>query len=66
MACLTSAVLILAPARVPRIGRLFGKNRYSNPAMFTDVTSGSNPYEKCEGFYAAEGWDPVTGLGTPM
>jgi tripeptidyl-peptidase I len=39
---------------------------YANPSMFTDVTSGSNPYQKCSGFSAAAGWDPVTGLGTPI
>ena len=26
---------------------------YANPQMFTDVTEGSNPYEKCDGFYAS-------------
>ena len=39
---------------------------YANPQMFTDITEGSNPYEKCAGFFAAPGWDPVTGLGTPL
>ena len=39
---------------------------YANPQMFTDITEGSNPYEKCSGFTAAVGWDPVTGLGTPL
>jgi len=39
---------------------------YENPQMFTDVTSGSNPYEKCDGFYASPSWDPVTGWGTPI
>ena len=34
---------------------------YANPGMFTDITTGSNPYQKCDGFVAAEGWDPVTG-----
>jgi tripeptidyl-peptidase-1 len=34
--------------------------------MFTDITDGSNPYEKCAGFTATTGWDPVTGLGTPL
>jgi len=34
--------------------------------MFTDVIEGSNPYQKCDGFYATTGWDPVTGLGTPI
>lgn len=28
---------------------------YANPQAFTDITSGSNPYEKCEGFQAATG-----------
>jgi tripeptidyl-peptidase I len=35
-------------------------------SMFVDVTEGSNPYEKCDGFYASAGWDPVTGWGTPV
>lgn len=39
---------------------------YANPQMFTDITAGSNPYQKCQGFQAAPGWDPVTGLGTPI
>jgi tripeptidyl-peptidase-1 len=39
---------------------------YAHPEMFTDITEGSNPYEKCDGFYAAAGWDPVTGMGTPL
>lgn len=39
---------------------------YANPTMFTDVVSGSNPYQLCAGFQAAAGWDPVTGLGTPI
>ncbi|KAF8265638.1 peptidase S8/S53 domain-containing protein, partial [Lactarius quietus] len=30
-----------------------------------DITSGSNPGCKTEGFLAISGWDPVTGLGTP-
>jgi len=39
---------------------------YAHPEMFTDITEGSNPYEKCDGFQAAKGWDPVTGMGTPL
>jgi len=31
---------------------------YSNPSAFTDITSGSNPYQKCAGFQATTGWDP--------
>ncbi|KAF7359983.1 Serine protease S53 [Mycena venus] len=34
-------------------------------AAFTDITSGNNPGCNTNGFYAAPGWDPVTGLGTP-
>mmetsp|Transcript_7266 Transcript_7266/g.7976 ORF Transcript_7266/g.7976 Transcript_7266/m.7976 type:complete len:554 (+) Transcript_7266:29-1690(+) len=33
---------------------------------FNDITIGNNPSGCCgEGFYCQEGWDPVTGLGTP-
>lgn len=39
---------------------------YAHPDMFTDVTSGSNPDGCCDGFEASAGWDPVTGLGTPI
>ena len=42
-----------------------------NPALytslhtaFTDITSGNNPGCSTQGFYAAPGWDPVTGWGT--
>ncbi|OGM51265.1 aorsin [Aspergillus bombycis] len=38
---------------------------YANPGVFFDVTKGSNPGCGTEGFPAAKGWDPVTGLGTP-
>ena len=34
-------------------------------AALNDVTSGSNPGCNTNGFPAASGWDPVTGLGTP-
>jgi tripeptidyl-peptidase-1 len=38
---------------------------YSHPEMFNDVTIGSNPGCGTQGFPAAPGWDPVTGVGTP-
>ena len=38
---------------------------YANPAAFNDITSGNNPGCGGDGFAAAEGWDPVTGLGSP-
>lgn len=34
---------------------------YANPAVLTDITHGSNNLYK-----ATPGWDPVTGLGTPL
>ncbi|OBZ67275.1 Tripeptidyl-peptidase SED2 [Grifola frondosa] len=37
----------------------------SGLAALTDITSGSNPGCGTNGFPAATGWDPVTGLGTP-
>jgi tripeptidyl-peptidase-1 len=38
---------------------------YAHPEAFHDITEGSNPNCNTTGFLAAEGWDPVTGLGTP-
>ncbi|KXX79833.1 Tripeptidyl-peptidase sed1 [Madurella mycetomatis] len=39
---------------------------YAHPEVFTDITTGSNPGCGGEGFQVKEGWDPVTGLGTPI
>ncbi|GAM88207.1 hypothetical protein ANO11243_062380 [Dothideomycetidae sp. 11243] len=38
---------------------------YSNPWVMNDITNGSNPGCGTNGFDAVEGWDPVSGLGTP-
>ncbi|TVY15302.1 Tripeptidyl-peptidase sed1 [Lachnellula arida] len=38
---------------------------YANPSAFNDITSGGNEGCGTDGFTAVEGWDPVTGLGTP-
>ena len=38
---------------------------YEHPEVFNDITSGNNPGCGTAGFEAVEGWDPVTGLGTP-
>lgn len=38
---------------------------YENADALTDIKSGSNPNCGSSGFTAVEGWDPVTGLGTP-
>lgn len=38
---------------------------YANPGAFNDITSGNNNGCGTSGFAAVEGWDPVTGLGTP-
>ncbi|KAH9014657.1 subtilisin-like protein [Lactarius pseudohatsudake] len=51
-----------------------GKNPlgFLNPWLYgdglgglSDITSGSNPGCNTDGFEAIDGWDPVTGLGTP-
>ncbi|KAF8857370.1 subtilisin-like protein [Acephala macrosclerotiorum] len=39
---------------------------YANPGAFNDITVGGNPGCGSEGFKAQPGWDPVTGLGTPV
>lgn len=44
----------------------------AEPAAFTDITNGDNKctedgcFSTCKGYYAAKGWDPVIGLGTPV
>ncbi|GAD94745.1 alkaline serine protease AorO [Paecilomyces variotii No. 5] len=38
---------------------------YAHPEVFNDITVGNNSGCGTPGFYAAKGWDPVTGLGTP-
>jgi tripeptidyl-peptidase-1 len=38
---------------------------YKNPSALHDIVVGSNPGCDSDGFSAAQGWDPVTGLGTP-
>ncbi|KAL8295916.1 hypothetical protein RB600_001419 [Gaeumannomyces tritici] len=38
---------------------------YERPEALNDITSGKNPGRGTEGFEAVQGWDPVTGLGTP-
>ncbi|KAL1302615.1 hypothetical protein AAFC00_002987 [Neodothiora populina] len=38
---------------------------YANPNVLIDIKNGSNPGCGSSGFSAVEGWDPVTGLGSP-
>lgn len=44
---------------------------YNHTEAFTDVTKGSNKIGRGEfalkyGFNCTSGWDPVTGVGTPI
>jgi tripeptidyl-peptidase I len=40
---------------------------YAHPEIFNDITVGDQSQGGCgtKGFSAVQGWDPVTGLGTP-
>jgi tripeptidyl-peptidase-1 len=38
---------------------------YANSSALNDITSGNNPGCGTQGFSVVNGWDPVTGLGTP-
>jgi tripeptidyl-peptidase-1 len=38
---------------------------YANPGIFNDITTGNNSMCGMAAFSAVQGWDPVTGLGTP-
>jgi kumamolisin len=70
----TSAVAPLMAALIARLNQATGKNvgfinplLYENAAAFTDVTAGTNAITgTVQGYDAAVGWDPCTGLGTPI
>ncbi|KAA1474733.1 family S53 protease [Dentipellis sp. KUC8613] len=39
---------------------------YANKDAFTDIVNGSNPGCNTNGFSATQGWDAITGVGTPL
>lgn len=64
----TSAVAPLWAGLVARLNQVLGRRLgFANPlvyrhtASFTDITTGSN-----NGYETGPGWDPVTGLGSPL
>ncbi|HTW26944.1 MAG TPA: protease pro-enzyme activation domain-containing protein [Acetobacteraceae bacterium] len=64
----TSAVAPLWAGLVARLNQSLGRRvgfinptLYAHPEAFADVTAGDNG-----GFQAGPGWDPVTGLGSPI
>jgi carboxypeptidase C (cathepsin A) len=64
----TSAVAPLWAGLVARSNQIAGRNAgfvnpalYQNPNALTDITQGNN-----NGYSAGPGWDPVTGLGSPL
>ncbi|RPD54225.1 family S53 protease-like protein [Lentinus tigrinus ALCF2SS1-7] len=66
---IASVVALLNDARLnaglPSLGFLNPLLYSQGAAALNDVTSGSNPGCGPVGFPAVEGWDPVTGLGSP-
>lgn len=64
----TSAVAPLLAGLVARLAELVGgpvgnfvEVAYANPSAFTDITTGDD-----EGYSASVGWDPASGLGSPV
>ncbi|KAF9063243.1 family S53 protease-like protein [Rhodocollybia butyracea] len=55
----------LIAAKKPPLGFL-NPFLYANPSAFTDITTGENPGCGTNGFSAGVGWDPISGLGTPL
>ncbi|KAI8974189.1 family S53 protease [Trametes punicea] len=55
----------LAAAGKPPLGFLNPFLYSTGASALNDITSGSNPGCNTNGFPAGQGWDPVTGLGTP-
>ncbi|CDO69677.1 hypothetical protein BN946_scf184851.g65 [Trametes cinnabarina] len=64
-----SVVALLNDARLnagqPTLGFINPLLYSQGASALNDITSGSNPGCGAQGFPATEGWDPVTGLGTP-
>jgi tripeptidyl-peptidase I len=64
-----SIVTLLNEARIAKgkgpIGFL-NPTLYAHPEAFNDITVGGNPGCGTDGFDTQPGWDPVTGLGTPI
>jgi len=54
------------------VAPLLYKMATEHPAAFTDIVKGDNICTEagcatsCKGFYATKGWDPVSGLGSPV
>jgi len=69
---LWAAVVSLLNSERQAIGK--GPVGFLNPVLYehatsgilTDIKNGSNPNCGSSGFTAVDGWDPVTGLGTPV
>jgi len=64
----TSAVAPLWAGLVALSNQVAGRNAgfvnpalYANPGALTDITEGNN-----NGYSAGPGWDPITGLGSPL
>ncbi|KAH9953955.1 subtilisin-like protein [Russula dissimulans] len=60
---INDALLAHGKSTVGFINPMIYDPRFS--CAFHDITTGSNPGCGTNGFPAAEGWDPVTGVGTP-
>lgn len=65
-AAITALADQLAGRRLGQINsRLYHLSRGRRGAAFHDITSGNNSFGGVAGFMAGNGWDAVTGLGTP-
>jgi len=72
VALLNDYVIAKTSKPLGHIAPLLYKMAAQHPSAFTDVTVGDNKCTEagcassCQGFMATKGWDPVSGLGTPV
>jgi len=72
MSILNGQVLSKTGKPLGFLNPLLYKMAYAQPSTFTDITVGDNKCteggcsKKCQGFEATKGWDPVSGLGSPV
>jgi tripeptidyl-peptidase-1 len=72
MSLLNQASNIKSGKNLGFLNPLLYQMQAADPTTFTDIVTGNNLCTEdgcspsCKGFLAAKGWDPVTGLGTPV
>jgi hypothetical protein len=61
---INAARMAIGKKSIGFVNPLLYPSLYYSPDFFNDITVGDNKVNCDKGFYTAEGWDPVTGMGS--